>query len=184
MKDLVFILDISLSMFKKYGDMIPSKIEASKEAILSASRVFLENNPSNRVGIVVFFNRAIPLLPLTGEFNRVLSTVKRIVYPREGSAPGDGIVTGVKMLRSSLGREKIIVLITDGDINYGPPLELAALYAYNEGVSQYYITVGEEPKTSTLYRNVANRYGAIYHHSSSRDTLRAMTLKSIGVSIA
>ena len=171
-------------MFKKYGDMIPSKIEASKEAILAASRIFLEDNSSNRIGIVIFFNRAIPLLPLTDEFSQVLNTVKRIVYPREGSAPGDGIVTGVKMLRGSLGREKTLVLITDGDINYGPPLELAALYAYNEGVTQYYITVGEEPKTSTLYRNVASRYGAVYYHSSSRNTLRSITLKSVGVSVA
>jgi hypothetical protein len=44
-------------------------------------------------------------------------------------------------LRNSI-RNKVILLITDGDLNMGAPLELAAAYAYNIGAKTCVVTIG------------------------------------------
>ncbi len=177
--DTVILLDVSLSMGKGYGDLRPSKLDASKEALLLLASRLLEN-PSNRIGIVVFFGRSLPVLPLTSDKSKLVKTVYRINFVEEGSAPGDGIVDSVKMLRRSKeGRKKGIVLITDGDINLGIPLEAALLYANNAGIKMYTITVGEKPKTEDIYRKGMEMYGWTYKHASSRSQLLSAVLEYI-----
>lgn len=177
--DTVILLDVSLSMGKGYGDLRPSKLDASKEALLLLASRLLEN-PSNRIGIVVFFGKSLPVLPLTNDKAKLVKTVYRINFTEEGSAPGDGIVDSVKMLRRAReGRRKGIVLITDGDINLGIPLEAALLYASNAGVRMYTITVGEKPKTEEIYRKGMEAYGWTYKHASSRGQLLSAILEYI-----
>jgi len=179
--DTVILLDVSLSMGKGYGDLRPSKLDASKEALLLlASRLL--GNSSNRVGIVVFFGRSLPVLPLTSDKSTLVKTVYRINFTEEGSAPGDGIVDSVKMLRRSReGRSKGIVLITDGDINLGIPIEAALLYASNSGVRIFTITVGEKPRTEEIYRRGMEMYGWHYRHASSRSQLLSAVMEYLEV---
>ncbi len=171
------VLDVSLSMGKGYGDLRPSKLDASKEAILVLADRLLKKGP-NRLGIVVFYGRSLPLLPLTSDKAKILRAIYRVNFTEEGSAPGDGIIDAVKMLRSSrTGRRREVLLLTDGDINLGAPLEAALLYAFNSGVSIYTITVGERPKTEDIYRASMKAYGWRYDHASNRSQLLSLIVR-------
>ncbi len=171
MIDTIIVIDISLSMGKGYGDLRPSKLDAAKEAALVAADRILESK-SNRLGIVVFYGRSLPILPLTRDKKKIVKTLYRVNFTEEGSAPGDGIVDAVKMLRGSKqGRIKGVLLITDGDINLGVPLEAALLYAHNSGVFIYTITLGDKPKTEDLYKRLMERYGWVYKHASTKNQL-------------
>lgn len=129
-KDLSIALDVSLSMGERYSDMVPSKLEASKEVIAAFSMRAIERG--HRVALAIFYDRAAPVLPLSSDHRAVVKALSEIDFTEEGSALGDGVVEAVKMLRGSK-REKVVIAVTDGGVTGGVPLRAAALYAMHSG---------------------------------------------------
>ncbi len=126
-RDYSIALDISLSMGEPFSDMIPSKLQASKEAIaFLAQRV---TTGGSRISITLFHGRTIPLLPLTNDYRVIVRALADLDVVGEGSALGDGIVEAVKILRLSRGRDRIVVVLTDGGVTEGVPVKAAVLYA-------------------------------------------------------
>ncbi len=141
--DLVWALDLSKSMARAHGELRPSKLDAAREAIaLGSSRIL--DKPGGRAALVGFHDRAFPLLPPTQNYKSLLETLSMLKAVGEGSAAGDGVVEAVKLVRRS-GREKRVVVVSDGGFNAGIPLPLAAIYARNSGVSIHFIIVGDPP---------------------------------------
>ena len=143
--DLVGVLDVSLSMRSRHGDFLPSKLEAAKDALVYVASRVLDSRPGSRVGLVVFYGYALPVLPLTPSLRDLISTLSEVRFTGEGSAPGDGLVAAVKLLRGSR-RRGVALLLTDGGFNEGVRLDAAALYAFNSGVEVCVITMAEGPQ--------------------------------------
>ncbi len=131
-RDYSIALDISLSMSEPFSDMIPSKLQAAKEAVaILAQRVTVSGS---RIAITLFHGRPTPLLPLTSDYKTVVRALADVDMVGEGSALGDGIVEALKMLRPSRGRDRIVVVLTDGGVTEGVPVKAAVLYAKYSGV--------------------------------------------------
>lgn len=126
-RDYSIALDISLSMNEPFSDMIPSKLQASKEAIaFLAQRVTMTGS---RIAITLFHGRPIPVLPLTNDYKIIVKTLADVNFVDEGSALGDGIVEAVKMLRGSRSQDRMVLVLTDGGVTEGIPVKAAVLYA-------------------------------------------------------
>ncbi len=126
-RDYSIALDISLSMNEPFSDMVPSKLQASKEVIaLLAQRVTIRGS---RIAITLFHGKSIPLLPPTNDYKTIIRSLTDLDIVGEGSALGDGIVEAVKILRFSRSTDKLVVVLTDGGVTEGVPVKAAVLYA-------------------------------------------------------
>lgn len=178
--DAVAVIDVSLSMGKGYGDLLPSKLEAAKEAVAFIAGRLLSSRPS-RLGVVVFHDRAFPLIPLTSDYKLIIRGLSELDFTGEGSAGGDGIVEAVKMLRL-ISRRRVVAVITDAGFNAGIPLEAAALYSKNMGVDLTIITVGQKPQGDQRASiESAVRRGARWIHASRKIELLNAVRVAFGV---
>jgi Ca-activated chloride channel family protein len=139
--DIVLCLDISGSMLAE--DFTPNRMEAAK----NVASEFIDNRPTDRIGIVIFSGESFTMCPLTTD-RAVLKTQLYSVQSgllEDGTAIGDGLATGVDRLRSSPSKTKVIILLTDGENNKGliDP-DAAKEVAKAEGVRVYTIGMGTE----------------------------------------
>ncbi len=141
--DIVLAMDISESMLQG-GFGGNSRLEAAKEVALR----FIQRRPKDRFGLVLFRGKSFTQCPLTLD-HRVLGTLVKNVSVNaigdEGTAIGSAILAGTNRLKASVSREKIMVLLTDGENNSGEigPLTAAELAA-GEGVRIYAIGAGPD----------------------------------------
>src|SRR5690606_37754710 len=103
---------------------------------------FLERRAGDRVGLLVFGQRAYMLAPLTLDRDSVRLQLRDSVAGLAGreTALGDAVGLGVKRLREQPEGQRVLVLLTDGVNTAGviEPLRAAAL-AQAEGVRVYTI---------------------------------------------
>jgi len=171
-------------MRKSYNDFIPSKLETVKEVLVHIISRLIEENNDMRVGAVAFYGSALPLLPLTRDKKSVIDTLSRLRILGEGSAPGNGLVEAVKLMRRARGFKKTII-VTDGGFNAGIPLDIAALYARNMAVKTSIIVIGSQVKdTDIYYIDKTIRYcgGSKYFVETKSELLQALhkDVKSVG----
>ena len=139
--DIVLCLDISGSMLAQ--DFTPNRMEAAK----NVASEFIDNRPTDRIGLVIFSGEAFTMCPLTTDRN-VLKTQLYNVQSgllEDGTAIGSGLATGVDRLRNSPSKSKVIILLTDGENNGGliDP-NTAKEIAKSVGVRVYTIGMGTE----------------------------------------
>jgi Ca-activated chloride channel family protein len=139
--DIVMSMDISGSMLAQ--DFKPNRIEAAKKV----AQEFIENRPTDRIGLVIFSGESFTQCPLTTDQNVLkeqLLNVKSGLL-EDGTAIGMGLATAVERLRNSKTKTKVIILLTDGVNNSGlidpiTALEIAKAYK----IRVYTIGVGSE----------------------------------------
>ena len=139
--DIVMSMDISGSMLAE--DFKPNRIEAAKKV----AQEFIENRPTDRIGLVIFSGESFTQCPLTTDQNVLkeqLLNVKSGLL-EDGTAIGMGLATAVERLRSTKTKTKVIILLTDGVNNSGlidpiTALEIAKAYK----IRVYTIGVGSE----------------------------------------
>ncbi|HEY4060396.1 MAG TPA: VWA domain-containing protein [Puia sp.] len=139
--DIVLCLDISGSMLAQ--DFTPNRMEAAK----NVAGEFIDNRPTDRIGLVIFSGESFTMCPLTTDRN-VLKTQLANVQSgllEDGTAIGSGLATGVDRLRNSPSKSKVIILLTDGENNGGliDP-NTAKEIAKSVGVRVYTIGMGTE----------------------------------------
>lgn len=138
--DIFFVIDVSASM-RAVGGFKPNRLEAAKRKILE----FVELRPKDRIGIVMFGEKAFTLLPLTTDLELIKQMVLAIQSGRLGAGTNIGDALGLGVARStlSLADNKVIILLTDGVSNVGniTPIE-AANQAKEQGVKVYSIGIG------------------------------------------
>ncbi|NBX81766.1 VWA domain-containing protein [bacterium] len=141
--DIAIVLDVSESMDAE--DLTPSRILAAKQVI----RQFINQRPNDRIGLVVFGGESVMKSPLTRDFPFLLQQVDNIKLRelKQGTAIGLGITNGLSRLRKSQSKNKLIILLTDGDSNVGSvnPMTAAKLAA-QEGIKIYTIGIGQEDR--------------------------------------
>lgn len=186
--DIVLCLDISGSMLAQ--DFTPNRMEAAK----NVAAEFIDNRPTDRIGLVIFSGESFTMCPLTTD-RMVLKTQLSNVQSgllEDGTAIGSGLATGVDRLRNSPSKSKVIILLTDGENNGGliDP-NTAKEIAKSVGVRVYTIGMGTEgfapvpiqtPQGVVLSREkvnideklltqIANETGGKYYRATDNESL-------------
>ncbi|MBN2330695.1 MAG: VWA domain-containing protein [Candidatus Aenigmarchaeota archaeon] len=137
--DYALAIDASASMLAQ--DYPPSRVEAAKDAALS----FVDTLPADtRVGVISFAGASFVRQELTYDMDDVKAAVSGVdIELAGGTAIGEAIVSSANMLVAS-DREKVIVLLTDGQNNVGIGVEEALDYASGFGIVIHTIGIGTE----------------------------------------
>ena len=148
--DIVFVLDISNSMLAE--DLVPNRLDVAKETIQS----FVQDIVSDRLWLVVFAWKPFTLAPLSFDYNFVsqsvfdinINTIDKNVFGLWGTAIWESIIMWINLFEdtywtSETGREKIIILLSDGSpTQWTFDINSAAVYAKSKWVSIYTIWIG------------------------------------------
>ncbi|HXS37618.1 MAG TPA: VWA domain-containing protein [Flavipsychrobacter sp.] len=185
--DIVLTIDISGSMLSE--DFQPNRIEAAKKVAMD----FVDQRPTDRIGLVIFAGESITMCPITIDHNILkeqLSQVKSGLLI-DGTSIGMGLATSVDRLRNAHGKSKVVILMTDGVNNTGlidpnTALEIAKAYkvrVYTIGVG----SMGEAPYPTPqgmqmmpveidepLLRKIAYETGGQYFRATGNNKLAAI----------
>jgi len=193
--DIQIVLDISYSMIAE--DIVPTRIEAAKSMIIS----FLWELQSDRVGIILFSGKPFQSVPLSFDYDFLqdfMSQVSVDIVSQSrnielaGTALWDGLILASDALwRDYPEREKVIILITDGEANKWVEPELALRLLKDQWIKTYTIGVWKEDETSILFpqwdfmqeirigwideeilRKISNETGAKYFRADSSASLQ------------
>jgi Ca-activated chloride channel family protein len=143
--DIAVAIDLSGSMasedFEVAGGRL-SRIAMAKTVL----KKFIENRPSDRIGLIAFATDAYIAAPLTLDHDFLLKNLDRLeldVIDGSHTAIGSGLSTAVNRLRDHPSKSKIVILMTDGQNNSGKlaPLTVAEA-AQTLGIKVYTIGVG------------------------------------------
>ncbi len=138
--DIMVAFDVSSSMMAE--DLYPNRIVAAKKVLAD----FINARPNDRLGLIVFGSQSYLQCPLTNDRKTLLSFLKdiRIGMAEDGTAIGMAIGNGVKRLKDSPAKTKLILLLTDGDNNAGAiDPETAARLAASYNIKIYAIGIGD-----------------------------------------
>jgi Ca-activated chloride channel homolog len=143
-RDLMLAVDLSGSMSEpdmELGGNVVDRLTAAKAVLAD----FLDRRVGDRVGLLVFGQRAYALTPLTLDRDSVRDQLRDSVAGLAGreTAIGDAIGLAVKRLREQPEGQRVLVLLTDGVNTAGvlDPLKAAEL-AKAEGVRIHTIAFG------------------------------------------
>lgn len=137
--DIIMSLDVSGSMLAE--DFKPNRLEASKKVASN----FIDNRPTDRIGVVVFAGQSFTQCPLTTDHSVIKNLFEGIQSGvlEDGTAIGMGLATAVKRLKDSDAKSKVVILLTDGDNNSGSIApKTAAEIAQKFNIRVYTIGVG------------------------------------------
>jgi Ca-activated chloride channel homolog len=143
-RQMVLAVDFSGSMSEadmRLGPQVVQRVQAAKAVLAD----FLDRRVGDRVGLLIFGDRAYTLTPITADLATVRSQLGDSALGLAGNntAIGDAIALGVKRLREQPAGQRVLILLTDGVSNAGvlTPLRAAELAAA-EGVRVYTIGFG------------------------------------------
>lgn len=167
--DIFIVVDVSRSMLAV--DFAPNRLEAAKERI----RDFVKLRPTDRIGIVMFSEKAFTLLPLSTDLKLIEQIIDEIKvgFLGQGTNIGDALALAVGRATQSLADSKVIILLTDGVSNVGnmTPLQ-AAEQAKKQGVKVYTIGIGQRSNAALLRTGGSrSRYQRIPGGSVDLETL-------------
>lgn len=122
------------------------------DAVKEVAEEFVKAEPDSMIGVIAFAAYAYAICPTTFDRQWLLSSIDRIRVGmiQDATAIGSGILAGTDALSAVKAKSKVIILLTDGNNNYGkiPPL-VAARTAKAMGIRIY--TVGIVTKGQALY---------------------------------
>lgn len=146
--DIMIAFDISDSMLIE--DMKPlNRLESAKETI----KQFVKSRSSDRIGVVIFAGEAFTLIPLTLDYEMILSRIDEVQTAqqariKDGTALGVALANAAGRLKDSTAKSRVVIFMTDGENNSGtidPETGLAIAKGY--GVKIYSIGIGRDGAT-------------------------------------
>lgn len=163
--DVVLAIDSSSSMLA--DDFQPTRIEAAKKA---ADEFVSKLSSKTSIGLISFAGSVFVQQPMTSDTGKVLDSIDNVQVTRVGGTNiGDALIQGTNLFlvpNAVPNKARILVLLTDGQSNVGPPVEEGITYAKNNQVKVY--TVG-----------VATAAGGNYLRVEELSTIDEPTLKKI-----
>lgn len=152
-RDLMLAVDLSGSMSEpdmELGGNVVDRLTAAKAVLAD----FLDRRVGDRVGLLVFGQRAYALTPLTLDRDSVRDQLRDSVAGLAGreTAIGDAIGLAVKRLRDQPKGQRVLILLTDGVNTAGvlEPLKAAEL-AKAEGVRIHTIAFGSSNSGLSIF---------------------------------
>jgi Ca-activated chloride channel family protein len=146
--DIMLVFDLSWSMMAL--DMAPpGKLTTRFDIAQSVLKDFVARRPSDRIGLIAFSGVPYLVSPPTLNHEWLQRNLDRLyigVINEVGTAIGDATGLAVKRLAAQkLSRDKLVVLLTDGDNNKWETLEpiASASLAAGERVRVYTIGIGK-----------------------------------------
>lgn len=143
-RQLMLAVDVSGSMSEPdmlLGSQVVQRLSAAKAVLAD----FLDRRAGDRVGLLIFGERAYTLTPITADLTTVRNqlTDSEVGLAGRDTAIGDAIALAVKRLREQSEGQRVLILLTDGVSNAGvlQPLRAAEL-AKAEGVRVYTVAFG------------------------------------------
>jgi Ca-activated chloride channel homolog len=136
--DLMICLDVSNSM--KAMDLQPNRLEKSKQAISK----LIDKLEGDRIGVIVFGGEAYVQLPITTDYaasKLFLESINTDMIPTQGTAIGAAINLAVESFGKDEGKNKAILIITDGE-NHEDNAIKAAEAAAEKGITIHTIGMG------------------------------------------
>jgi Ca-activated chloride channel homolog len=145
-RDMMLAVDLSASMGEQdmeLGGRLVDRLTAAKAVLAD----FLDRRVGDRIGLVVFGDRAFALAPLTLDRDSVRQQLDASVVGLAGRATalGDGIALSTKRLQQQETEQRVLIVLTDG-VNTAGVLEpaKAAQIARDAGVRIHAIAFGGE----------------------------------------
>jgi len=145
-RDIMMAIDLSGSMGRE-DFAIGGRATTRLDVVKVAADDFIARRKGDRIGLILFSNRAYVQAPLTPDRGVVSDLLGQAQVGLTGTetAIGDAIAIAVKRLKDRPVPERVLVLLTDGASNAGvmDPMQAATL-ARDLGVRIYTIGVGAE----------------------------------------
>ena len=182
--NIVLALDLSTSMaaldFKRKGRVV-DRLEAVKGVVQD----FVAGRSGDRIGMVVFGTHAYTQLPLTRDYNTMVSMLDRLKIGAAGerTAIGDAIGISIKRLADIESKSNIIILLTDGQSNAGElSPDTAGQIAKQKNIKIYTIGVGTRGKAPFRVNDPLFGERYVYQRVNiDEDTLNAIAEKTGGL---
>ncbi|MCX6295818.1 MAG: VWA domain-containing protein [Bacteroidetes bacterium] len=136
--DLMICLDVSNSM--KAEDLQPNRLEKSKQALSK----LIDKLEGDRIGIIVFGGEAYVQLPITTDYSAAklfLESISTDLIPTQGTDIGKAIHMAMTSFGKDEGKNKAIVIITDGEDHEEDAVN-AAEEAVEKGITIHTIGMG------------------------------------------
>ena len=145
-RNLMLVLDVSGSMAEP-DFMLNGSPVRRWDAVQAVARHFLKKREGDRVGVVLFGERAYVYTPLTYDVQTVSSLLGEADVGMAGrqTAIGDALGLALKNMTDLPAKSKVVVLLSDGVANAGvmKPLEAAEI-AKKAGVKVYTVGAGSD----------------------------------------
>jgi len=175
-RDVMMAIDLSGSMDEQ-DFALNGRPTTRLNVVKDTADTFIDSRKGDRVGLVLFSDRAYLQAPLTFDRDVVRNLLDQAQVGLTGqkTAIGDAIAVSVKRLKDRPAEGRVLVLLTDGASNAGvmDPMKAADLAA-DMGIRIYTIGVGSAPRSmlqpgdldeGTL-RAIAERTGGEYFRAT------------------
>lgn len=138
--ELMVCLDVSNSMLAQ--DLSPNRLTRAKYAL----EKMIDKLEGDQLGLVIFAGEAYVQLPITSDYNAAKMFLESIgpgMVPVQGTNLGAAINKAAESFNKEQGKNKAIILITDGE-NHEPDAIEAASAAASAGIMINTIGIGSE----------------------------------------
>ncbi|AUH35050.1 VWA domain-containing protein [Paracoccus tegillarcae] len=165
-REIVLALDLSGSMVKE-DFSLDGKPISRLEAVKRTASAFVQARKGDRIGLVIFGDRAYFAAPLTFDVDAVAMAIDeaQIGISGRSTAISDGLGLAMKRLSASDAPSRVVVLLSDGVNTSGDvPAVSAAELAAEKGIRVHTIALGPED---------------LENQPLSRDAVDAQTLRDV-----
>lgn len=138
--DLMICLDVSNSMLAE--DLEPNRLDKAKLAIAR----LIDELQGDRIGLIVFAGEAYVQLPITTDYaaaKMFLESVNTHLISSQGTAIGKAIELAIESFGKETGKNKAILIITDGENHEDNAIDIAT-EAAGKGIAIHTIGIGSE----------------------------------------
>ena len=182
--NIILAIDLSESMaaldFKQKGKIV-NRLEAVKGVV----NEFISRRTADRIGMVVFGSEAYTQLPLTRDYNTIVTILNHLEIGAAGksTAIGDAVGIALKRIRDIDSKENIIILLTDGRSNSGElSPEIASEIAAEKKVKIYTVGVGSHGKAPFIVQHPVWGEQYVYQEVDiDEETLKQVASKTGGL---
>lgn len=182
--DVMLVLDATPTMLAEDFE-IAGRRANRVDAVVHLAEEFIEARPHDRIGLIYFAAYPSLLSPPTHNHDWLKQALRRVEV-RPATAIGDAIASAANRLKDSDAESRVIVLLTDGDNNWGRIMPATAAEAAGAlGIRIYAVGIGSDHPVpipgwgmaeaildeSTL-RTIAEKSGGEFFRAKSAADLR------------
>ena len=179
-RDLMLALDISQSMdtpdFRTPGGKRIRRVDGVKQVVAQ----FIEKRKGDRIGLIVLGTGAYPVAPFTLDHATCLAILAQTQAGMAGPQTmlGDAIGLAIKEFERSDAKERVLILLTDGnDTGSRMPPRKAAEIAKQKGIVIHVVGIGDPKATGedkvdyAALRAIADATGGQLFHGENQEEL-------------